>query len=251
MSTKFDFTGRAAVVTGGAQGIGRAIVERLLEGGAAVAIWDRDKAFADRTAKELGGRGKVLAVAVDVGDYASVEKARDGTVAAFGKIDTLVNNAGIAGPIAKLWEHSQADWDQVIRVDLTAVFNCCKAIVPGMIKANFGRIANVSSVAGKEGNPNAVAYSAAKAGVLGLTKSLAKEVATYNIAVNAITPSPAKTAILDTVSQSHIDYMLGKVPRGRFVEVAEVANMVAFMVSDENSFTTGATFDISGGRTTY
>jgi 3-oxoacyl-[acyl-carrier protein] reductase len=251
MPTKYDFTTRAAVVTGGAQGIGRAVVERLLADGAAVAIWDRDKAFAERTAKELASRGKLIAIAADVTDYPSVERARDETVKAFGKIDILVNNAGIAGPIAKLWEHSTADWDQVIRINLTGQFNCCKAVVPGMIAQNYGRIANVASIAGKEGNPNAAAYSASKAGVIGMTKSLGKELATYNIAVNAITPAVAKTAILDTVTQQHIDYMLSKIPRGRLVLVEEIAATVAFMVSDECSFTTGFTFDITGGRATY
>jgi 3-oxoacyl-[acyl-carrier protein] reductase len=251
MPLKFDFTSRSAVVTGGAQGIGRAVVERLLSGGAEVAIWDRDKSLADKTAKELVNQGKVIAVAADVTDYAAVERARDETVKTFGKIDILVNNAGIAGPIAKTWEHTPEDWDQVLRVNLTGQFNCCKAIVPGMIARNYGRIANVASIAGKEGNPNAAAYSASKAGVIGMTKSLGKELASYDIAVNAITPAVAKTAILDTVSQQHIDYMLSKIPRGRLVLVEEIAATIAFMVSDECSFTTGFTFDITGGRATY
>jgi NAD(P)-dependent dehydrogenase (short-subunit alcohol dehydrogenase family) len=251
MPLKFDFTSRSAVVTGGAQGIGRAVVERLLSGGAEVAIWDRDKSLADKTAKELVSQGKVIAVAADVTDYAAVERARDETVKTFGKIDILVNNAGIAGPIAKTWEHTPEDWDQVLRVNLTGQFNCCKAIVPGMIARNYGRIANVASIAGKEGNPNAAAYSASKAGVIGMTKSLGKELASYDIAVNAITPAVAKTAILDTVSQQHIDYMLSKIPRGRLVLVEEIAATIAFMVSDECSFTTGFTFDITGGRATY
>ncbi|HZP19414.1 MAG TPA: SDR family NAD(P)-dependent oxidoreductase [Bauldia sp.] len=251
MPIKFDFAGRGAVVTGGAQGIGRAVVERLIGGGAAVAIWDRDQKLGEKTATELAARGKVIACAVDVTDWASVEKARDATVKAIGKVDILVNNAGIPGPISKLWEHTPEEWAQVIAINLTGQYNCCRALVPAMVERNYGRIANVASVAGKEGNPNASAYSASKAGVIALTKSLAKEVAGNNIAVNAITPSPAKTAILDNVAQFHIDYMLSKVPRGRFVEVGEVATMIAFMVSEENSFTTGATFDISGGRTTY
>jgi len=251
MSITFNFVGRGAVVTGGAQGIGRAVVEKLLGGGASVAIWDRDKALAERTASELAERGKVLAFAVDVGDYASVEKARDATVAALGKVDILVNSAGIAGPIAKTWDHSPDQWDQVIRVNLTGPYHCCKALVPGMIERNYGRIANIASIAGKEGNPNASAYSASKAGVIGLTKSLGKELATYDISVNAITPAVAKTAILDTVTQQHIDYMLAKIPRGRLVLVEEIANTIAFMASEECSFTTGFTFDISGGRATY
>ena len=251
MSNTYDFTGRAAVVTGGAQGIGRAVVERLLAGGASVAIWDRDQALAGRTAGELASRGKVVAIGIDVTDHAAVERGRDETVAALGKVDILVNGAGVAGPIAKLWEHTPEQWDQVIRINLTGQFNCCKALVPGMIERNYGRIANIASIAGKEGNPNASAYSASKAGVIGLTKSLGKELATYDIAVNAITPAAARTAILDTVSQSHIDYMLSKIPRGRLVLVEEIAATIAFMVSQECSFTTGFTFDISGGRATY
>ena len=251
MSNTYDFTGRAAVVTGGAQGIGRAVVERLLAGGATVAIWDRDQALAGRTAGELASRGKVVAIGVDVTDFAAVERARAEPVAALGKVDILVNGAGVAGPIAKLWEHTPEQWDQVIRINLTGQFNCCKALVPGMIERNYGRIANIASIAGKEGNPNASAYSASKAGVIGLTKSLGKELATYDIAVNAITPAAARTAILDTVSQSHIDYMLSKIPRGRLVLVEEIAATIAFMVSQECSFTTGFTFDISGGRATY
>jgi 3-oxoacyl-[acyl-carrier protein] reductase len=239
------------VVTGGAQGIGRAVVERLLDGGAAVAIWDRDKAFAERTAKELASRGKVIAIGVDVTDYAAVERARDETLKAFGKIDILVNNAGIAGPIAKTWEHTLDQWNQVMAINLNGPFHCCKAIVPGMIAQNYGRIANVASIAGKEGNPNASAYSASKAAVIGLTKSLGKELATYDIAVNAITPAAAKTAIFDQITQAHIDFMLSRIPRGRFVKVEEVANTIAFMCSEDCSFTTGFAFDITGGRATY
>ena len=251
MPTQYDFSHRSGVVTGGAQGIGRAVVERLVAGGAAIAIWDRDRSLADKTAKELSNRGKVIAIGVDVTDFPSVERARDETVKSLGRIDILVNNAGVAGPIAKLWEHSPEEWDQVLRINLTGQFNCCKAVVPGMIAQNYGRIANVASIAGKEGNPNAAAYSASKAGVIGMTKSLGKELATYDIAVNAITPAVAKTAILDTVTQQHIDYMLSKIPRGRLVRVEEIAATVAFMVSEECSFTTGFTFDITGGRATY
>jgi 3-oxoacyl-[acyl-carrier protein] reductase len=251
MPVKYDFTNRAAVVTGGAQGIGRAVVERLLDGGAAVAIWDRDKAFAERTAKELASRGKVVAIGVDVTVYAAVERARDETLKAFGKIDILVNNAGIAGPIAKTWEHTLDQWNQVMAINLNGPFHCCKAIVPGMIAQNYGRIANVASIAGKEGNPNASAYSASKAAVIGLTKSLGKELATYDIAVNAITPAAAKTAIFDQITQAHIDFMLSRIPRGRFVKVEEVANTIAFMCSEDCSFTTGFAFDITGGRATY
>jgi 3-oxoacyl-[acyl-carrier protein] reductase len=251
MPIKYDFTSRAGVVTGGAQGIGRAVVERFIDGGAAVAIWDRDKAFAERTAKELSGKGKVIAVGVDVTDFSAVEKARDETLKAFGKIDLLVNNAGIAGPISKTWEHTLDEWNQVMAINLNGPYHCCKAIVPGMIAQNYGRIANVASIAGKEGNPNASAYSASKAGVIGLTKSLGKELAGYDIAVNAITPAAAKTAIFDQITQAHIDFMLSRIPRGRFVRVEEIAATIAFMCSDECSFTTGFTFDITGGRATY
>jgi 3-oxoacyl-[acyl-carrier protein] reductase len=249
---KFDFSGRVAVVTGGAQGFGRAIVERLLDSGAAVAIWDRDKALAMQTAAELKGKGrKIMVVPVDVTKYAAIEKARDRTIAKFGKIDVLVNNAGIAGPTAKVWEFPVEGWQQVIDIDLTGPFLCCRAIVPHMIGTGYGRIVNVASIAGKEGNPNASGYSAAKAGLIALTKSLGKELAGYDIAVNAVTPAAAKTAIFDQITQQHIDFMLSKIPRNRFVLVEELAAMVAFMASSDNSFTTGAVFDLSGGRATY
>jgi 3-oxoacyl-[acyl-carrier protein] reductase len=251
VASQFDFKGRVAVVTGGAQGIGRAVVERLLSGGATVAIWDRDKPLADRTAGELARAGKVIAIAVDIADYSSVEGARDATLAALGPIDILVNNAGVAGEILKTWETGSEEWERVLRINLTGPFNCCRAIIQGMMERNYGRIANVASIAGKEGNPNAAAYSVSKAGVIALTKTLGKEVASYDISVNAIAPAAAKTAIFDQITQGHIDFMLSKIPRGRFVKVEEVASMIAFMVSEENSFTTGFTFDISGGRATY
>ncbi|MEX0852363.1 MAG: SDR family NAD(P)-dependent oxidoreductase [Bauldia sp.] len=251
MPTKYDFTDRIAVVTGGAQGFGRAVAERLTAGGGAVAIWDRDAPLAEKTARELSTAGRVVAVPVDVSDHASVERARDETVRRFGRIDILVNNAGSAGLNATTWEYPPDEWQSVLAINLTGQFNCLRAIIPGMIARNYGRVANVASVAGKEGNPNACAYSVSKAGVIALTKSLGKETAGYNISINAITPSPAKTRILDQVSAAHIQYMLSRVPRGRFVDVDEVATMIAFMVSDDCSFTTGATFDISGGRTTY
>ena len=251
MPNHYDFTGRSAVVTGGAGGIGRAIVERLLTDGAAVAIWDRNQASGEKVAKELANRGEVKAVSVDVASYASVEAARDTTVAAFGKIDILVNGAGVAGPIAPLWKHTSAEWDEVMSTNLTSQFNCCKAIVPGMIERNYGRIANIASIGGKEGNPNASAYAASKAGVIGMTKSLGKELATYNISVNAIAPAVAMTPILGPVTKEFVDYMLSKIPRGRAVLVEEIAAMIAFMVSEDCSFTTGFTFDISGGRATY
>lgn len=248
---RIDLEGRRAVVTGGAQGIGRAIVERLLDSGAAVAIWDKDRAEAERTAGELAGRGRVLVEAVDVTRWAEVEAATRASTAALGGIDILVCNAGIAGPTVPLVDYPIEEWQRILDIDLTGVFLCLKAIVPQMIQRNYGRIVNVASIAGKEGNPNAAAYSAAKAGVIALTKSLGKELAAYDIAVNCITPAAARTRIFEQMSEQHIQYMLSKIPRGRFVEVHEIAAMVAWLVSAENSFTTGAVFDLSGGRATY
>jgi 3-oxoacyl-[acyl-carrier protein] reductase len=250
MPNKIDLTGRFAVVTGGAQGIGRAIVERFLDSGASVAIWDRDVKFAEKTAQELKG-GKVIAVACDVTKLADVERARDDTVKALGRIDILVNNAGIAGKNAVTWEYPVDEWAQVMRINLDGPFHCCRAVVPGMIAQGYGRIVNIASIAGKEGNPNASAYSVSKAGVIALTKSLGKELAGYDIAVNAITPAAARTAIFDQMKQEHIDYMLSKIPRARFVKVEEIAALAAYCASADNSFTTGAVFDISGGRATY
>jgi len=251
MSNAIDLKGRNAVVTGGAQGIGRAVVERFLASGAAVAIWDRDSALAEKTAGELRGKGKVVAVTVDVTRLADVERARDETLRALGHIDILVNNAGIAGPNVKTWEYRPEDWDQVMRVNLDSQFYCCRTIAPLMIAQKYGRIVNVASIAGKEGNPNAPAYSASKAAVIALTKSLGKELANYDIAVNCVTPAAARTAIFDQMTKEHIDYMLSKIPRARFVEVEEVAALIAFCASADCSFTTGAVFDISGGRATY
>jgi 2-dehydro-3-deoxy-L-rhamnonate dehydrogenase (NAD+) len=251
MANKIDLGGRNAVVTGGGQGIGRAIVERLLESGAAVAIWDRDRTLAGKVAGELKRRGRVEAVSVDVTQLSEIEAARDATLKAFGRIDILVNNAGITGPNAKTWEYDPEAWAQVMRVNLDSQFFCCRTIVPLMIAQNYGRIVNIASIAGKEGNPNAPAYSASKAGVIALTKSLGKELASYDIAVNCVTPAAAKTAIFDQMTQEHIDYMLQKIPRGRFVAVEEIAALVAFCASAECSFSTGAVFDISGGRATY
>jgi 2-dehydro-3-deoxy-L-rhamnonate dehydrogenase (NAD+) len=251
MSNKIDLSGRFAVVTGGAQGIGRAIVERFLDSGAAVAIWDRDRALADKTAGELKARNRIAAVAVDVTKLAEVERAREETTAAFGRIDILVNNAGIAGPNVKTWEYPPEAWAQVMAINLDGPFHCCRALVPGMVAQNYGRIVNIASIAGKEGNPNASAYSASKAALIALTKSLGKELADKDIAVNAITPAAAKTAIFDQMTQEHIDYMLAKIPRGRFVLVDEIAALAAFCASADCSFTTGAVFDISGGRATY
>ncbi|HVV61083.1 MAG TPA: SDR family NAD(P)-dependent oxidoreductase [Pseudolabrys sp.] len=251
MSNKIDLGGRNAVVTGGAQGIGRAIVERFLDSGAAVAIWDRDTQLAQKTAKEVEKRGKVVAVSVDVTNYKDVERARDETVKALGRIDILVNNAGIAGPNTTTWDYPLDAWRQVMSINLDGPFHCCKAIAPLMIAQNYGRVVNIASIAGKEGNPNAPAYSASKAGVISLTKSLAKETANKDISVNCITPAAAKTAIFDQMTQQHIDFMLSKIPRGRFVLVEEIAALAAFCASADCSFTTGAAFDISGGRATY
>jgi 2-dehydro-3-deoxy-L-rhamnonate dehydrogenase (NAD+) len=248
---RIDLDGRRAVVTGGGQGIGRAIAERLLASGAAVSLWDRDRALVEATRAELASHGTVHAMAIDVTDLAAVEGAAEATSAALGGIDILVNNAGIAGPNHMLWEYPPEAWREVIEVDLNAVFYCCRAVVPRMLAQNYGRIVNVASIAGKEGNPSASAYAAAKAGVIALTKALGKELATHDIAVNCITPAAARTRIFDQITQEFVDFMLSKIPRGRFVKVEEIASMVAWLVSAENSFTTGAVFDLSGGRATY
>lgn len=248
---KIDLQHRHAIVTGGAQGIGFAVAERLLCSGASVTLWDRDGELLTSAVKELSRSGAVDAMTADVTDVASVGKAAAATAEKFGKIDILVANAGITGPNMKSWEYAVDLWKQVIEVDLIGVFLCCRAVVPFMLQQKYGRIVNVASIAGKEGNPNASAYSAAKAGVIAFTKSLGKEVADQNIAVNCITPAAARTRIFDQMSQEHVDYMLSKIPRGRFLEVKEIAAMVAWMVSEENSFTTGAVFDLSGGRATY
>ncbi|MFZ0846334.1 MAG: SDR family NAD(P)-dependent oxidoreductase [Pseudolabrys sp.] len=251
MTNKIDLSARFAVVTGGAQGIGRAIVTRFLESGAAVMVWDRDLGLAQRTAAELKNLGRIAAVAVDVTDYADVERARAATIKEFGRIDILVNNAGIAGPNVKTWDYPLDAWREVLSINLDGPFHCCRALAPLMIAQNYGRIVNIASIAGKEGNPNAPAYSASKAGVIALTKSLGKELASYDISVNCITPAAAKTAIFDQMTQEHIDFMLSKIPRGRFVTVEEIAALAAFCASADCSFTTGAAFDISGGRATY
>ena len=251
MGNSIDLTGRIAVVTGGAQGIGRAIVERFLKSGAAVAIWDRDLSLARKTVEELKAAGRTAAFAVDVRSYGDVERARDETQKAFGRIDILVNNAGIAGPNVSTWDYPLDAWREVMAINLDGPFHCCRAIAPLMLAQNYGRIVNIASIAGKEGNPNAPAYSASKAGVIALTKSLGKELASYDISVNCLTPAAARTAIFDQMTQAHIDFMLSKIPRGRFVTVDEIASLVAFCASQECSFTTGAVFDISGGRATY
>jgi 3-oxoacyl-[acyl-carrier protein] reductase len=249
LSNDIDLEGRCAVVTGGAQGIGKAITQRFVASGARVAIWDRDLARAEETAKVLGA--PVIAVRCDVADAAEVANARDATVHRLGRIDILVNNAGIAGANAKTWETDVEEWRKVMRINLDGPFICSRAVVPLMIAQNYGRIVNIASIAGKEGNPNAAHYSASKAGVIALTKSLGKELAGHDIAVNAVTPAAARTAIFEQITQAHIDFMLSKIPRNRFVTVEEVAALVAWLASAENSFSTGAVFDISGGRATY
>jgi len=246
---KIDLGGRAAIVTGGAQGFGRAIAERFVQSGAMVAIWDMDQVFAQRTANELGNG--VRSYGVDVSDMDAVTSARDATLKDLGKIDILVNNAGIAGVNRTVWETDLDEWRKVMRINLDGPFICCKTIVPAMIANGYGRIINIASIAGKEGNPNAAHYSASKAGLIALTKSLGKELAGHAISVNCVTPAAAKTAIFDQMTQQHIDFMLSKIPRGRFVKVEELASMVAWMASEECAFTTGAVFDISGGRATY
>jgi 3-oxoacyl-[acyl-carrier protein] reductase len=228
------------------------VVERLLAGGGSVAIWDRERNTAEATAAELGSRGTVFALDVDVSEERAVNKARDETMSRLGTIDILVNNAGINGVNARLVDYSVEEWDRVMAVNLRSQFLCCRAALPTMIKQNYGRIANVASIAGKEGNPNASAYSASKAGIIAMTKSLGKETAEYNIAVNAIAPVTALTKlVMEQVTPEHRAYMLGKIPRGRFITVEEIAATIAFMVSEECTFTTGFTFDVSGGRATY
>ena len=248
---KIDLKNRKAVVTGGAQGIGLAIAERLLKSGASVSLWDRDESLLKETSDSLSSKGKVEPVVMDVTDLKSVRNAAEKTEELLGTIEILVCNAGIAGPTAKIWEYPPEEWQQVIDIDLTGVFNCLHVVSPMMINQKYGRIVNVASVAGKDGNPNAAPYSAAKAGVIALTKSLGKELAGYDIAVNCITPAAAKTRIFDQISEDHIQYMLSKIPRNRFLKVEEAASMVAWLCSEENSFTTGGVFDLSGGRSTY
>ncbi len=246
---RIDLDSRTAIVTGGAQGIGRAIAERLTASGARVAIWDRDEKLARQTAQAIGHGATALAV--DVTDAEHVAAVAGKTAGEFGQIDILVTSAGIAGPNLTLWDYPPDDWRQVMAVNLDGTFHCARAVVPFMRERSYGRIVFIASVAGKEGNPNASAYSASKAGVVALTKSLGKELADIDIAVNCITPAAAKTRIFDQMTDEHIAYMLSKIPRGRFVEVEEIAAMVAWLVSAENSFTTGAAFDLSGGRATY
>ena len=244
---QIDLNNKTAIITGGAQGFGYSMVERFSQSGAKVVIWDKDQELID----SLDLPKNVIAVQTDVTSYDSVENSIKETLEKNNTIDILVNNAGIAGPSFKTWEYPIDQWQNVVDIDLTGVFYCCRAIVPHMVTNNYGRIVNIASIAGKEGNPNAMPYSAAKAGVIALTKSLGKELSDKNIAVNCVTPAAAKTRIFDQISQEHIDYMLSKIPRGRFLKVDELASMVSWLVSEENSYTTGAVFDLSGGRATY
>ncbi len=248
---QIDMQGRVAVVTGGAQGIGYAIAERMLASGASVVLWDADEAKLAEAKGMLGGPGRVFTDKVELTDEAAVAAATERTLRAAKKIDILVNNAGITGGNATTWELAPDVWRRVIEVNLVAPYLVCRAVVPHMIAAKYGRIVNIASVAGKEGNPNASHYSASKAGVIALTKSLGKELSTKGILVNAVSPAAAKTAMFATMTQQHIDFMLSKIPMGRFLEVGEAAAMVAWLSSEECSFTTGSVFDLSGGRATY
>lgn len=247
-----DLSGQTAAITGGAQGIGAAVAETLANAGASVAIWDLDNELAGETAATLRASGaNARAFSVDITDPGSVNAAAEATNKTLGSVSICVNSAGIAGPNAPLADYPIDAWRQIIDINLNGTFFVNRAVVPGMLERGYGRIVNIASVAGKEGNPNASAYSASKAGVIGLTKSLGKELSSHDIAVNCITPAAARTRIFDQMSQEHIDYMLSKIPRGRFVQVEEVASMVLWLVSKENSYTTGAVFDLSGGRATY
>ena len=247
---KYNFENRNAVVTGGAQGFGYAISKKILESGGNVIIWDIDKSAIDKAKKELNSNNFHFQQ-VNVTDFNNIKNAINETETKFRKIDIFVNNAGMTGMNAKVWEYPLEEWKKVIDLNLNATFYCCKAIVPHMIKNNYGRIINIASIAGKEGNPNASAYSTSKAGVIGLTKSLGKELADKNIAVNCVTPAAAKTRIFDQMTEEHINYMLSKIPRNRFAKVNELASLVCWLASEENSFSTAAVFDLSGGRATY
>ena len=246
---QFDLKDRMAIITGGAQGFGLNIAKKFLNSGANVIIWDIDEKELQNAVKEINNQ-KLTYNLVDVSNFEEVNKAVI-EVNKSSNIDILVNNAGITGPTAELWNYSINDWNKVVEINLNGTFNCCKSIVPNMIKNNYGRIVNIASVAGKDGNANASAYSAAKAAVLALTKALGKELAEKNIAVNAVTPSGAKTRILDQMTDKHVKWMLSKVPRGRFLELEELSSLVCWLSSEENSFSTAAVFDISGGRSTY
>jgi len=245
----FNFKGRTAIVTGGGQGFGLDVAKRFLEGGAKVIIWDIDQNLLDEAVKELNSEN-LSSQKVDISNYKEVEETVKG-ITLNNNIDILINNAGITGPTGPLWEYDVEMWKKIVDINLVGTFNCCRTIVPNMIKNNYGRIVNVASVAGKDGNANASAYSSGKAGAIGLTKSLGKELADKNIAVNAVTPAGAKTRILEQMSKEHVQRMLSKVPRGRFLEIYEFTSLVCWLASEENSFSTAAVFDISGGRSTY
>jgi 3-oxoacyl-[acyl-carrier protein] reductase len=246
---RLDFAGRNAIVTGGAQGIGLAIVERLVASGARVRIWDRDAELLSRTVSKLGK--SVSGDAIDVADANAVARGARSALDALGKLDVLVNNAGIAGPSMPVVDYPVEEWKRVIDIDLTGPFLCCRALVPHMTKAGYGRIVNIASVAGKEGNPNAAAYGAAKGGLITFTKSLGKELASTGVLVNCVTPAAAQTAILEQVTPEFAQFMLSKIPMGRFVRVEEIAALACWLASEDCSFTTGGVFDISGGRATY
>ncbi|MBX3605171.1 MAG: SDR family oxidoreductase [Piscinibacter sp.] len=248
---KLDLEGRVAVITGGAQGIGLATAERLLQSGAAVVLWDIDAALLASAREALSGFGRVDTHVVELTDEGAVEAATGAVLRGHGRVDVLVNNAGITGGNGTTWELAPDVWRRVIEVNLVAPYLTCRAVVPHMLQRGYGRIVNIASVAAKEGNPNASHYSASKAGLIALTKSLAKETATRGVLVNAVTPAAAKTAIFDQMSAQHIAFMLSKIPMGRFVQVQEIAAMVAWLASEDCSFSTGAVFDISGGRATY
>ena len=246
---KFDLIDKTAIITGGAQGFGLDIAKKFLDYGAKVRLWDIDKKELKKVKNKINNSNLEIDV-VDVANYKVVIDTVD-NISKTSKIDILINNAGITGPTAELWNYNVDDWKKIIDINLHGTFYCCKAVAPLMIKNNYGRIVNIASVSGKDGNANASAYSSAKAGVIGLTKSLGKELAQYNIAVNAVTPAGAKTRILDQMSKEHVQRMLSKVPRGRFLEVEELSSLVSWLSSEENSFSTASVFDISGGRSTY
>ncbi|MDB5530092.1 MAG: 3-oxoacyl-ACP reductase [Devosia sp.] len=247
----YDFAGRTAIITGGGQGIGLTVAETMLANGGSVAIWDRDEKLLASLNAKYAGNDKLIALRADIGDMASVDAAVAAVLARFGKIDILINNAAIVGPNAPLWEYPPQDFMDVVHIGLVGTFFVCRAVVPHMIAAGYGRIVNLSSVAGKEGNPNASAYSSTKAGVIALTKSLGKELAKYDIAVNAVTPAVAKTTMALSQDPDFLKMILGKIPRGRMLELSEAASMICWLATAENSFTTGAVFDLSGGRATY
>jgi 3-oxoacyl-[acyl-carrier protein] reductase len=248
---KLDLNGRVCIVTGGVSGIGLAIAQRMADSGGLLSLWDRDAGALEKTAKELSAKDKVHTAVVDVSSYADVQAAAKSTASQFGKIDCLVNSAGVAGANALVWELAVDEWLRVHNINLHGTFYTCREVIPHLQKNGYGRIVNIASIAGKEGNPTASAYSSSKAAVIGLTKALGKELAKQNITVNCVTPAAVKTPIFNQVSQQHIDYMLQKIPMGRFGLVEEIAAMVCWLCTEDASFSTGAVFDLSGGRATY